>query len=280
MSASNESIKRSIQKIAFVGRIKTVSFLDCFVTKVYEEDSEDYGTIDVVTITHKTTIKNVSLSALSDNKRGNIKLPTLLSEVTVALVNGSSGYVVEYTHIDSEIIDVNKSVTISAVGHEDLGDDEDYDEAKVDGTKATTKYVPGAIVTEVSDDSDNNSTLNYNIATADLKESRLTDYNSGNETSVLQSSEAIKMVTGDSELMQQKTKTDITSKKITLSNGGATQNAVLGVALKTVMNAFIDQVAAITTTTSIGPQPIINMAMVTQLKTQVENILSSVNYLE
>jgi len=55
---------------------------------------------------------------------------------------------------------------------------------------------------------------------------------------------------------------------------------VLGNILQTFLDTFIDEVAAITTATMIGTQPIINAAQVTALKQQTVNILSQYGFLK
>lgn len=55
---------------------------------------------------------------------------------------------------------------------------------------------------------------------------------------------------------------------------------VLGQTLSDLLGEFIDAVAAITTTTMLGAQPIINIAQVKALKTKVDKILSKHGYLE
>lgn len=55
---------------------------------------------------------------------------------------------------------------------------------------------------------------------------------------------------------------------------------VLGNTLSKLLGEFIDAVAAITTTTMLGAQPIINIAQVTALKSKVDTILSKHGYLE
>lgn len=58
------------------------------------------------------------------------------------------------------------------------------------------------------------------------------------------------------------------------------ENMVLGAKLKTFLGKFIDQVAAIKTTTAIGLQPIINATEVLALKNELDSFLSKEGFLK
>lgn len=276
--SSNESIKAAIRKIVEVSHMKAVEFLDCYVTHVYPEGDEDYGSIDVKTIKEQQEIKGVSLSALPENERGEIKIPTLLSEVTVALVNGGVGYVVEYSHIDKQIIDVNNSIKVGATGYEAPTNDEDYDETDPTGFSSSTEHTPESIQDRVLDENNNKAnTLNKTI---DSSVSTLEDGSTSKSSTVTQTPINIKLDVGGSYMEQTEQQTNVVSNKIVLGQEAAAQNAVLGAALKTFMTAFVDQVATITVTTSMGPQPILNAASVLALKSQVDTFLSQTNFFQ
>jgi len=279
---NNESIKNSIRRIIAAGSTDAIEFLDCYVTKVFQKGEDGYGTINVKTINSQLSIEGVSLSAISENVRGELKLPTLLSEVTVAFIDGSSGFVSKYSQIDSQIIDSNKELSIGVTGLDDSTDEQDYDEVGFNGKKSNSDYTPESIVTTVSniDEEGGADELSDISMSSTSIVSSVSNNTASKSTSVTQSSTDVKIESESSSIDVDRTSVNVKSPTIKLSNGGATQNAVLGVALKTVMNAFIDQVGTITTTTAIGPQPILNAAMVIALKSQVETILSNVNFIE
>lgn len=274
----NESIKSAIRRIVSAGNVDSVDFLDCFVTKVYQEDEEQYGTIDVKTLSGGMLINGVLLSAIEDNTRGEIKLPTLLSEVTVAVVNGDMGYVVEYSHIDSHIIDANKKVSVGVTGVEDVTEEQDYDEAEVDGLASATTYTSQEISSLVVNDKSEIS--GSSALSASQFDTVINNVNERKTTKIHQNANTVQLSSGVSTVDVGSASVAVQAPSITLSNGGATQNAVLGNALQTVLNAFIDQVATITTSTAIGTQPILNAAAVLSLKSQVNSIISSVNFIE
>lgn len=278
--AANEDIKSAIRKIVDAASAAKVEFVDCYVKHVPQIGEEGYGTVDVVTTVGKAEITGVSLSAIDTNARGEVRLPTELSEITIAEVNGGKYFAVAYSHLDSHIIDANKSVKIGVVGFDEADDDTDYDEVDPTGLSTDTEYTPESIVSKAIDKSGSNDKSNIETKSADANTSTVSDASSGKSSTVTQTPESVKLEAGGGSIEQTETETKVKASKVTLSNGGPTQNAVLGQSLKTVMNAFIDQVASITTTTAIGPQPIINLAMVQALKGQVDSILSSVNFIE
>lgn len=275
---SNESIKSSIRKIISSGNVDSVDYIECYVSNVYPEGDEDYGTIDVISTQEKALIKNVSLSAIAESNRGDFKLPTLLSEVTIAVVNGATSYVVLFSHLDTERIDVNELARIGATGHEEPDDDTDYDEVEKTGLESFTEYRPDSIDTKAIDSSpgEGSEKINHINMTASKSESTLTDNSSSKSTKVIQTPTSVKIEAGSNYIEQTESGLGIKSPAISLDNGGLTEEAVLGQKLKLVLSAMITQMGLITTATSMGPQPLLNKVAVDALQNQLDTIMSQV----
>lgn len=278
MAGANDEIKKAIQRISGAGNIKAIQVLTGFVTEVFPEGDERYGTINFASLDQTRYITNVSLSATQANDRGQILLPAEDSEVTIMLLNNVDGYVISYSHLDRGVVDVNSSYKIIATGVEDVDDNTDYDEVAKTGTSTSTEYTPDRIETSAIDT--NSGTENIQESSSSENRRVVSNSNSGKSSELSQTATEIKLLLGEAFLKQTELGTEVKSSLISLSNGGATQPAVLGTALTTVLNAFIDQVGQILTTTAMGAMPILNAAAVLALKAQVAQILSSVNLIE
>lgn len=278
--SSNENIKNALQRIVSAGQIKGVRILTGFATKIYQAGEEGYGTVDFHSSDGNSFIPGVSLSAIRGNQRGMILLPSEDSEMTIVLVDERDAFALSYSHITSALIDADDIVRIGVTGVEAVDDDTDYDEVEKTGLSSYTEHQTNSILSRIihaKDDIDNENTLSRTVS---LTESVVRDNNSGDSTKTSQGTNEIKFEAKNSNIKITPSDASVTSQKITLSAGGATQKAVLGQTLSIVLKAFIDQVASIITTTAIGPQPIINAAAVSALKTQVDTILSNVNLIE
>ena len=277
---SNEVIKKAIQKIVQAGAIKDFEVLTGFVSKIYQVGEDNYGTIDFISMDGSIIIPGVSIASLDGNRRGKILLPAEDSDVTIAIIGGSDAYVLHFSHLDTAIFDVDKSIKVGATGVEDTDVDTDYDEVAETGLKTETEHTPSAITTKADDVSGSNDKHNTLVDSAEQSEKIIEDLQASKSTKVTQTSTTHKIESDSSSIETKEQEVVVTSPKITLSNGGNVEKAVLGETLKTVLDAFIDQVAQILTTTVMGPQPILNAAAVTALKSQVNNILSDVNLIE
>lgn len=272
----DEKIKKAIQAIIKAGDVSKVEIIKGFVSKVYPYDDENYGMVDFVSMDQTKVIPLVSISANEENKRGRIELPSEDSEITIAVVDGGATYVLNFTHMSDVVYDVDNSIKIGATGVESVDDNTDYDEVEETGDKSITEHTPEYINSSVESESGN--TQNSLNRTSEATDSVVSD--ASNNTSISQTSEEVVVESGGGKISQNNSGTEVESSQIKLHNGGPVEKAVLGETLSTVLKAFIDQVGNIMTTTSMGPQPILNKAAVIAMKSQVDTILSNVNLLE
>lgn len=279
--SSNENIKKTIQSIIKAGQVDDIKILSGSAVVIYDdEEDERYGTIDFQSMYGDMFLMGVFLSAVEENKKGKILFPSKDSDVTVALLKDGSSYVLNYTHADKikEIADTLHEVSV--IGVDSIDDVTDYDEVEETGKKTSTKHTASNIISDVSDQSGENDKNNTVTRTANETVGTIEDKSSSESTTVTQSSTEIELGAKNASVSVSEDNVHITSPKISLDNGGATENAVLGNSLITALNSVVDEIAKITTTTAIGPQPILNIAQVQLLKTKFNSILSNINKLE
>jgi len=278
---SNDKLKRAIQSISEAGRTNGLKVISGFVAEVYQEGHDNYGTIDFASADQSMYLKGVQLMPVEGSLRGDFSLPTDGSDVTIIILNEKESYVLGYSHIDNKVIDVNKSITLSATGVEVADDDTDYDEVAETGIKSHTTYQPGSIESSVVDRSGGNDISVTTTTTPTSKISVAEDTSSSDSTEISQSPTEVKIKAGSGEISHTKSSSSIKSQQITLSNGGATQKAVLGDTLATFLKSLVDTIAGITVATQPNPvAPINNLAAVQALRGQVDSILSAINNLE
>lgn len=278
---SNQTIRDAIQKIALHGIIdpKTnapysdAQYAGCVVA-IHGEDEQDEtlrGTVDVREYANpqvdgsELVHKGVYLTAIQNNRNGLVIIPKLWSDVIVT-INPIENieYVAMFSHADIVRIDSHEQVTIGVREREEfnINDDEsgDIDDLKETGIHAVTTYVKDSATTEVQGDG-------------------------SDKTSQVMDSKQFKVVAGDDKTVQTITqdKAEIVhgKSKATLDDNGAvmetgnssvtvedgtvhlgsktnTDDAVLGGALADVLSDIVSYLAQGTTTTMMGPQPIVN----------------------
>jgi len=277
---NNAKIKQAIRKISAAGEIKAIQILTGYVTTVYPVGDEKYGLVDFASLDGSRYITGVSLSSIDNNSRGDITLPAEDSEITIMVLNNVDAYVLLYTHIDTRLIDVNSSFKVIATGVKPMDDNTDYDEVEVTGESSFTEHTPTGISSSVIDVSGSNDKINASIKTSSSSSNTVTDNGTGKSTAITQTPDDVMITSGNVTFKQTETGTEVVAPQIKLGNGNASEKAVLGNVLKTVLGDFIDQVAQIKTTTAIGPQPILNIPTVMALKSRLDTILSQVNLIE
>lgn len=263
---ANKTIREAIQKIALHGLYdrKTGSFYESqytvgFVSKIHA-DGEYAGTIDVTEYSNSTTgdgtgkapvHENVWLSALQDNKQGYVVIPKLNSEV---LIHRDPKSGVEFV------------VMASLVNIIQL----ESEEKVLVGVKEREKFTPSADDDTMLHEVELTGKSSQTEYTKDKIESTVTD----GEKTTTETIAPDKFVV-DSE----GTKLQVEKDKIYLgsSNQGDTSHAVLGEELVDVLTEILQAIAQIKTTTSLGPQPAINMAQFLVLKQKISAFKTSLS---
>lgn len=272
---SNEKIKRALDMIRDRGGDSPISIISGFVSKTYSKGEDGYGTIDFISY-NNLHINGVKLTGLDDNSRGDISVPMVNSEVIIISLNGRDFYVFKDTWVDEKNIEVNKNITIGVTGLEDFNDDDDkdFDDLSNNGLSSLDNFSETQVIRSVTDQSDENNVESSNITST--KNSITQSIISGGDTQseISHTSDNVEISKGDSTSVNVGDNVTIKSQTTQISNGGTVEPAVLGNALSTVLNNFIDEVAKITTATAIGTQPILNIAQVIALKSTVSSIIS------
>ncbi|MGL5692199.1 MAG: hypothetical protein ACRDD8_15470 [Bacteroidales bacterium] len=270
MENANQSIINSITSIINLRKPIKLEDVGVFQGYVFGYNKEHPDTIDVVSMDNSIIIQGVSLSAVIGNKKGIFYKPSIKSEVTVLLVGGVDGYVIAYSHLDNHEIVSSVGSFIGVQGLKDPVGDQDYDERESSGKEAGTNYKEDLILSEVKQGSSSSKiSIHFNSIANQV----------GDNVSTTISESSVENKVGSSSTLLQESLYKVGSPRIELGSN-ATENAVLGIKLQAALNAFVDSVASITTTTSLGPMPIMNIAQVQALKTQIAQILSNTNFIE
>lgn len=273
MTNTNEAIISSIQKIIGVSKPVTnsgsLALVNGYVTGV---DNADIGTIDMVSRDGSIVVRGASLSAMYTSSRGFLVKPTINSDVVVLLLDEGQAYVVSFSHVDEMLLESDVKTYIGSSGYKPQNDTTDYDEVEATGYATCTQYTPEEI-SQISkyNDSFSKITSTYKAIKHQVGDKTFTEIS---ETSVKLTSNSTFFEVKDGKIVA-------TGSQIILGDeNGKLEKAVLGDTLNQVLSAFIDAVASITTVTSLGTQPIMNMAQVQALKSQLPQILSQVNKLQ
>lgn len=270
MENANQSILNSISRIINHNKPMNLEDVNVFQGYVFGYNNEYPDAVDVVSMDNSIIIKAVSLSAMYGNKQGIIYKPTIKSEVTVLVIGGVVGYVIAFTHLDNVSTIANIESYIGVTGLQQANDSQDYDEVGENGKRSGTRYNETSAITEVSqDNSSSKISVHFNSISNQV----------GNNSFLNISDGLVEQKVGTSTTKLEDGSYSVDANRISLGKN-ANENAVLGVKLQTALNAFVDAVASITTTTSLGAMPILNIPQVQALKAEIAKILSNTNFIE
>lgn len=272
MTSANETIKRCIRQIIEAGGGGTQSFneggrlINGFVTAVNKEE----GTIDMVGFENEFIVQGATLSSVIGNSRGDISYPELNSDISVIISNdGSQAYVIAFTHLTEKHIEANDYVFVGVTEKGEGGDD--YDERPDTGKKSNQEYTPDQIKAIVEyQNKSSKITQTYQKIKTEV----------GQNVSQEISEEKIENNVGDANTILESQKFSVLATKIVFGNEANAENAVLGLKLQALLQAFIQATGMITTTTLIGAMPILNKAQVDALQAQIPGIVSKVVFNE
>lgn len=280
--SANATIYDAIRQIAFhklvnprTNAFKNTSKISGYVVKVHTDADDDLcGTVDVQEYT--TTVadgqaiaegqkvglhEGVYLSALQDNSSGLITIPYLYSDVVIATDPETlREYVVQYSHADTVQIDAHNKVTIGVTETEDWEDSEDapdVDELEATGLRAHTTYTPTSALTEVAS-SDNDS----DISTFEVASDK-----------ILSSHDKAQILIDAQQILAKYNATEIVIKEdgVYIGSGSASEPAVLGNQLASILVDWLGALSQMMTPTMMGPQPPANVADFVSLQAKINS---------
>lgn len=235
-----------------------------FVAKYNKPQNEDeLGTIDVISMDGTIRLSDIPLSSVPGLSKGQMFVPGLKSDITLLWAVGTGdASILSFSHLDNINTIATEKVTIGVTG-EISNPDADYNELENSGEKTDTIYEPTKIISQASNKTDS--------ATLIIESDKITTETG--KAKIELNKEQIKQTLGpSSETITEKSIT-LDGKQIILGNG-ATDPAVLGNQLVTLMMKFMTECSKITTPTMLGTMPIINMANFLSFLSECNSVLS------
>lgn len=276
------ALGRSLERINMapggMSGIGTARLIHGYVAKIHDDQSdEEYarygGTVDVGEYPDETAStehiihKGVLLTASSSSDESFVVVPTMFSDVTIALDAATkNAYVVNYSRAEIIGLTSRTKTIIGVTETEELDTSSDssadYDELEATGNSSSTVYTPENAVTTVTD-------------------------NDGNEAVITVGSDSIEQKTGNSSFLltgdkvQEKvgsTTVTLQNGKVTLGDENASEPLVLGNQLAQLMLDFLTECSKITTVTMLGTMPVMNIPNFVSLTTKIRNFLSQTSF--
>jgi hypothetical protein len=248
----SEALRRIVQAPE-----NNLMILHGFVAKYTPGDNGVIGTIDFISMDGTVRIPEIPLSAIPGLSKGQMTIPTIKSDVTVLWAVGTgNASILSFSHIDTYNIISTKEVNIG-VTSETPNDEVDYNELEDDGNKSGTTYTNSSITSMVSNKTDSATKMSSEIGSSKVEIEK----------------EQIKDSVGDSYEKLDTSGITLEGKQIFVGEG-ATEPAVLGTQLVTLMMKFITECSKITTPTMLGTMPIINLANFTSFLSECNSFLS------
>lgn len=254
----SEALRRIVQAPE-----NNLMILHGFVAKYTPGDNGVIGTIDFISMDGTVRIPEIPLSAIPGLSKGQMIVPTIKSDVTVLWAVGTgNASILSFSHIDTYNIISTKEVNIGVTG-ETPNEEVDYNELEDDGNKSGTTYTSSSITSTVSNKTDS--------ATQVIAPDKITSEIGSSKTEI-DKTQIKETVEGSYEKIDS---SGITLEGSSISIGeGATEPAVLGQQLVTLMMKFITECSKITTPTMLGTMPIINLANFTSFLSECNSFLS------
>ena len=282
-SDSNQSIRESINKIVKHGWIDSndvvinTKKIRGSVVKIHKQGRYK-GTIDVKEYNTDVVYQYVHLSAIQDNTDGFVVIPKLYSDV-LCFIDPSTKkkYVTMFSHVDIIQLDSHEQVTVGVQEREPYDEtDEDgktVEELEPTGVFSKTSYTKNSIIAEVQDEDE----ANHSQLTIDGNkiESIVGDEESvvvlDHDTIHIKHDKAETILDDQQHLSQfGSSKVKIEDGTVYLGSDSNTDDAVLGGALADILSEILGYLGQAMTTTTMGPQPLINMANYIAFKAKIE----------
>lgn len=280
--SANEAIYEAIRQIALHklvnpknNVIKNTSRISGYVTKIHtDENDELYGTVDVQE--YNDSLANnqakdeglpvglhegVFLSAIQNNDNGLITIPYLNSDVVIATDPDTlKEYVVAYSHADTVQIDTHTKTIIGVTEtkeFEESEDSPDVDQLEKTGLHAHTEYTKEHAKTEVAKSDKNEEKSIFEVTAGQIK--ALHD-----KAQIVLDAKEILAKYNAKEIV-------INDKGVYLGSGKATEPAVLGNQLATILIDWLGALSSMLTPTMMGPQPPANVAKFVALQSKINS---------
>lgn len=280
--SANEAIYEAIRQIALHklvnpknNVIKNTSRISGYVTKIHTDETDElYGTVDVQEYNDNLANnqakdeglpvglhEGVFLSAIQNNDNGLITIPYLNSDVVIATDPDTlKEYVVAYSHADTVQIDTHTKTIIGVTEtkeFEESEDSPDVDQLEKTGLHAHTEYTKEHAKTEVAK-SDKNEEKSIFEVTAD-------------QIKVLHDKAQIVLDAKEILAKYDAKEIVINDKGVYLGSGKATESAVLGNQLATILIDWLGALSSMLTPTMMGPQPPANVAKFVALQSKINS---------
>lgn len=280
--SANEAIYEAIRQIALHklvnpknNVIKNTSRISGYVTKIHtDENDELYGTVDVQEYNDSLAnnqAKNeglpvglhegVFLSAIQNNDNGLITIPYLNSDVVIATDPDTlKEYVVAYSHADTVQIDTHTKTIIGVTEtkeFEESEDSPDVDQLEKTGLHAHTEYTKEHAKTEVAKSDKNEEKSIFEVTADQIK--ALHD-----KAQIVLDAKEILAKYDAKEIV-------INDQGVYLGSGKATEPAVLGNQLATILIDWLGALSSMLTPTMMGPQPPANVAKFVALQSKINS---------
>nr|UVY05128.1 MAG: hypothetical protein [Bacteriophage sp.] len=280
--SANEAIYEAIRQIALHklvnpknNVIKNTSRISGYVTKIHtDENDELYGTVDVQE--YNDSLANnqakdeglpvglhegVFLSAIQNNDNGLITIPYLNSDVVIATDPDTlKEYIVAYSHADTVQIDTHTKTIIGVTEtkeFEESEDSPDVDQLEKTGLHAHTEYTKEHAKTEVAKSDKNEEKSIFEVTANQIK--ALHD-----KAQIVLDAKEILAKYDTKEIV-------INDQGVYLGSGKATEPAVLGNQLATILIDWLGALSSMLTPTMMGPQPPANVAKFVALQSKINS---------
>lgn len=295
--------------------MKNTSRTSGFVTKFHDDPNDElFGTVDVQEYnlgseTNRQAVEDglpvglhegVYLSALQNNENGMVTIPFLYSDVVIATDPETlKEYVVQYSHADTVQVDAHNKVVVGVTETEEYQDTEDspdVDELEPTGVHAHTTYTPVSALTVVgkSDKAEEQSSLEVTaekieavrdkgkiVMDAQQIHSQFDEKASATlnaDKSEVKYDKA-QLVMDAQQLLAKYDAKEIVIKSdgVYVGSGSATEPAVLGNQLASLLAEWLGALSSMMTTTMMGPQPPINVAQFVSLQAKINSYQAAVS---
>nr|DAT05646.1 MAG TPA: hypothetical protein [Caudoviricetes sp.] len=280
--SANEAIYEAIRQIALHklvnpknNVIKNTSRISGYVTKIHtDENDELYGTVDVQE--YNDSLANnqakdeglpvglhegVFLSAIQNNDNGLITIPYLNSDVVIATDPDTlKEYVVAYSHADTVQIDTHTKTIIGVTETKEFEkseDSPDVDQLEKTGLHSHTEYTKEHAKTEVAKSDKNEEKSIFEVTADQIK--ALHD-----KAQIVLDAKEILAKYDAKEIV-------INDQGVYLGSGKATEPAVLGNQLATILIDWLGALSSMLTPTMMGPQPPANVAKFVALQSKINS---------
>lgn len=284
---ANETIYEAIRQIAFHRIVNGNSVVRNtekklgYVVKVHTDPEDELlGTVDVqeyladesqrLAVQDGTPIglhQGVYLSALMNNPNGMFVIPFLYSDVVITIDPETlKEYVIQYSHADTIQFDAHQKVVVGVTETEALEETEDgpdFDELEKTGKHAHTVYTPQSALIEVAKGSKNEEKSTITV-TADH---------------ILSQHDQSQLQIDGKQLLAKYNAKEIVIKDdgVYVGSGSATEPAVLGNQLASILVEWLGALSSMMTPTLMGPQPPANVAQFVSLQAKISSYQSALS---